>query len=75
MLPLVPQSHSPQPRDPAYSDAYMDAGDLVVEVLRGPRYRAYEVNAPQLRTDSISRVAARIAALVDSLDGLTSHRR
>ena len=60
---------------PNYTTAYMDAGDLVVEVLRGSRYRAYEVNAPQLRTDSISREAARIAALVDSLDRLTSDHR
>jgi hypothetical protein len=56
---------------PNYATAYMDAGDLVVEVLRGSNYRAYEFNAPQLRTDSISRKAARIAALVDSLNRLT----
>jgi hypothetical protein len=56
---------------PKYRTHTMDAGDLVVEVLRGSGYRAYEVNAPQLRTDSISRKAARIAALVDSLDRLT----
>lgn len=60
---------------PKYATGYMDAGDLVVEVLRGSRYRAYEVNAPQFRTDSINRAAARIAALVDSLDGLTRDHR
>ena len=60
---------------PNYTTAYMDAGNLVVEVLRGSRYRAYEVNAPQLRTDSVSREAARIAALVDSLDRMTRDDR
>jgi hypothetical protein len=56
---------------PTYTTAYLDAGDLVVEVLRGSSYRAYELNAPQLRTDSISRQAAGIATLLDSLDHLT----
>jgi hypothetical protein len=60
---------------PKYTTAYMDAGDLVVEVLRGPSYRAYELNAPQLRTDSIGHHAARIATLVDSLDRLTRDGR
>jgi hypothetical protein len=60
---------------PNYSHAYMDAGDLVVEVLRGASYRAYEVNAPRLRTDSIGVEAARITALIDSLDRLTGNRR
>ena len=60
---------------PNSTTAYMDAGDLVVEVLRGSRYRAYEMDAPQLRTDSSSRDAARIATLVDSLDRLTSDGR
>lgn len=60
---------------PNDTTGYMDAGDLVVEVLHGSRYRAYEVNAPQLRTDSISRGAARIAALIDSVARLTSDHK
>jgi hypothetical protein len=60
---------------PNYTTAYMDAGDLVVEMLEGSSYRTYELNAPQLRTDSIGRQAARIATLVDSLVRLTSGHR
>ena len=56
---------------PAYHTAIMDAGDLVVEVRHGTAYRAYEVNAPQLRPDTISMRAARIAHVVDSLERLT----
>lgn len=56
---------------PVYRDAIMDAGDLVVESRRGAEYRAYEVNAPQLRADTVSQRAAKIAAVVDSLERLT----
>lgn len=55
---------------PHYQNGFADAGDLVVEVLRGSHYRSYEVNAPGHRTDTAGREAARIAALVDSLDRL-----
>ena len=56
---------------PVYRTAITDAGDLVVEIRRGAEYRAYEVNAPQLREDSVSQRAAMIAAVVDSLGRLT----
>lgn len=57
---------------PKYQTRFADAGDLVVELLRGSHYRAYDVNAPAHRTDTVGRKAARIAALVDSLDRLAS---
>ncbi len=56
---------------PTYRTAIMDAGDLVVEVRSGAEYQAYEVNAPQLRTDSVSQRATKIAGVVDSLERLT----
>ena len=56
---------------PTYSVAIMDAGDLTVEVRRGSSYRAYEVNAPQARGDSISARAAKMAGFVHLLERLT----
>jgi hypothetical protein len=56
---------------PAYRSAIMDAGDLTVEIRRGSIYRAYEVNAPQLREDSTSARAAPMARFVDLFERLT----
>jgi hypothetical protein len=52
---------------PTYRSAIFDAGDLVVEVRRGAEYRAYEVNAPHLRSDTVSLRAARMMRVLDSL--------
>ena len=56
---------------PVYTNAIMDAGDLTVEVRRGRAYRAYEVNAPGSRRDSISARAAGMAGLVYFLERQT----
>ena len=56
---------------PTYRTTIMDAGDLVVEVRHGAIYRAYEVNAPHLRSDTVSWRAAQIARVADSLASLT----
>jgi hypothetical protein len=59
---------------PRYLVAYSDAGDLVVEVREGAAYRGYQVNAPHLRSDTISHRAAAMARIVDSLARLTGDR-
>ena len=56
---------------PAYNSSVSDAGDLTVEVRRGTFYRAYEVNAPHFRGDSVSARAAKIAAFVNHLERQT----
>ena len=47
-----------------------DAGDLFVEARTGNRYRAYEVNAPQLQPDPAFVPAKTMFGLVDSLSRL-----
>jgi hypothetical protein len=62
---------------PVYNHGFTDAGDLTVEVRRGSVYRAYEVNAPGRRTDSVGVRAAAIAGVVSLLDNRlvrTNHR-
>lgn len=47
--------------------AWMDAGELVVEVRDGDRYMAYQVNAPRRRSGAEAGRAAALESLVDSL--------
>jgi len=58
-------------QSPKHQTVVFDAGDLIVEIRDGARYRAYEVNAPTWRADSLGRQAARIKAVVDSMNRLT----